>query len=96
MAPPGVVPVPQTVSGPPIGGAKSGINFNPNDPRKKGVLERWYHAVSPLLKSYYGTGGDLNVDENDPDGADRNMEFKPKFEIDKIRKKVLMAYKSIT
>lgn len=52
-----------TVSGPPIGGAKSGINFDPNDPRKKGVLERWYHAVSPLLKSYYGTGGDLNVDE---------------------------------
>ncbi|MCF1421151.1 Glu/Leu/Phe/Val dehydrogenase dimerization domain-containing protein [Mangrovimonas futianensis] len=52
-----------TVSGPPIGGAKSGINFDPNDPRKKGVLERWYQAVSPLLKSYYGTGGDLNVDE---------------------------------
>ncbi|MEJ1223069.1 Glu/Leu/Phe/Val dehydrogenase dimerization domain-containing protein [Sediminicola sp. 1XM1-17] len=52
-----------TVSGPSIGGAKSGINFNPNDPRKKGVLERWYRAVSPLLKSYYGTGGDLNVDE---------------------------------
>ncbi|MEQ8623416.1 MAG: Glu/Leu/Phe/Val dehydrogenase dimerization domain-containing protein [Vicingaceae bacterium] len=52
-----------TVSGPPIGGAKSGINFNPKDPRKKGVLERWYKAVAPLLKSYYGTGGDLNVDE---------------------------------
>ncbi len=52
-----------TVSGPAIGGAKSGINFNPHDPRKKGVLERWYHAVAPLLKSYYGTGGDLNVDE---------------------------------
>ena len=52
-----------TVSGPPIGGAKSGINFNPNDPRKKGVLERWYRAVAPLLKNYYGTGGDLNVDE---------------------------------
>ena len=52
-----------TVSGPPIGGAKSGINFNPHDPRKKGVLKRWYSAVAPLLKSYYGTGGDLNVDE---------------------------------
>jgi glutamate dehydrogenase/leucine dehydrogenase len=52
-----------TVSGPAIGGAKSGINFDPHDPRKKGVLERWYAAVSPLLKSYYGTGGDLNVDE---------------------------------
>ncbi|HEY1024427.1 MAG TPA: Glu/Leu/Phe/Val dehydrogenase dimerization domain-containing protein [Sphingobacteriaceae bacterium] len=52
-----------TVSGPPIGGAKSGINFDPADPRKKGVLERWYRAVIPLLKNYYGTGGDLNVDE---------------------------------
>lgn len=52
-----------TVSGPAIGGAKSGINFDPHDPRKKGVLERWYKAVSPLLKAYYGTGGDLNVDE---------------------------------
>lgn len=52
-----------TVSGPAIGGAKSGINFDPHHPDKKGVLERWYAAVSPLLKSYYGTGGDLNVDE---------------------------------
>src|SRR6187455_466130 len=52
-----------TVSGPPIGGAKSGINFDPNDPRKKDVLARWYSAVMPLLKYYYGTGGDLNVDE---------------------------------
>ena len=52
-----------TVSGPEIGGAKSGINFDPNDPRKRGVLKRWYKAVSPLLKFYYGTGGDLNVDE---------------------------------
>ena len=56
-----------TVSGPAIGGAKSGINFNPNDPRKRGVLERWYKAVTPLLKHYYGTGGDLNVD------ADRDV-----------------------
>ena len=52
-----------TVSGPPMGGAKSGINFDPNDPRKSGVLSRWYAAVMPLLKYYYGTGGDLNVDE---------------------------------
>lgn len=52
-----------SVSGPPIGGAKSGINFDPNDPRKEGVLRRWYAAVAPLLKSYYGTGGDMNVDE---------------------------------
>ena len=52
-----------TVAGPAIGGAKSGINFDPKDPRKEGVLERWYAAITPLLKNYYGTGGDLNVDE---------------------------------
>ena len=54
-----------TVSGPPIGGAKSGIDFDPRDPRRKGVLERWFKAVSPLLKNYYGTGGDLNVDQKE-------------------------------
>ena len=54
-----------SVSGPAIGGAKSGINFDPNDPRKKEVLERWYKVVAPILKSYYGTGGDMNIDEID-------------------------------
>ena len=50
-----------TISGPQIGGAKSGINFDPNDPRKKDVLYRWFKAIKPILKSYYGTGGDLNI-----------------------------------
>ncbi len=52
-----------SVCGPDIGGAKSGINFDPRDPRREEVLRRWYKAVLPLLKNYYGTGGDLNVDE---------------------------------
>ena len=52
-----------TVAGPPIGGAKSGINFDPADPRNNEVLKRWFKAAYPLLKHYYGTGGDLNVDE---------------------------------
>ncbi|MFZ4262205.1 Glu/Leu/Phe/Val dehydrogenase dimerization domain-containing protein [Sphingobacterium sp. HJSM2_6] len=52
-----------TVSGPAIGGAKSGINFDPQDPRKYEVLNRWFKVVTPLLKNYYGTGGDLNIDE---------------------------------
>ena len=52
-----------SVCGPAIGGAKSGINFDPSDPRRLEVLARWYRAVLPILKSYYGTGGDLNVDE---------------------------------
>lgn len=52
-----------TVSGPKIGGAKSGINFDPQHPKKAEVLKRWYKVIMPLLKNYYGTGGDLNIDE---------------------------------
>jgi glutamate dehydrogenase/leucine dehydrogenase len=50
-------------SGPDIGGGKSGIDFDPADPRRDGVLHRWFQAVSPYLHRCYGTGGDLNVDE---------------------------------
>jgi glutamate dehydrogenase/leucine dehydrogenase len=52
-----------SVCGPDIGGAKSGINFDPNHPKRQEVLRRWYRAALPILKNYYGTGGDLNVDE---------------------------------
>jgi glutamate dehydrogenase/leucine dehydrogenase len=52
-----------SVAGPQIGGAKSGINFDPKDPRKELVLNKWYKRVVPLLQNYYGTGGDMNVDE---------------------------------
>ena len=58
-----VMEVKFSVCGPSIGGAKSGINFDPSDPRRTEVLKRWYKAVFPLLKNYYGTGGDMNVDE---------------------------------
>ncbi|HSH44670.1 MAG TPA: Glu/Leu/Phe/Val dehydrogenase dimerization domain-containing protein, partial [Longimicrobiales bacterium] len=51
------------LAGPAIGGAKTGIDFDPGDPRKQEVLGRWYAAISPYLRDHYGTGGDLGVDE---------------------------------
>jgi len=51
-------------SGPPMGGAKSGIAFDPTDSRKADVLGRWFKAINPYLRSVYGTAGDLNVDES--------------------------------
>lgn len=51
------------LAGPAIGGAKSAIDFDPHDPRKHDVLRRWYRAIAPYLRTHYGTGGDLNVDE---------------------------------
>ncbi|MEJ2503479.1 MAG: Glu/Leu/Phe/Val dehydrogenase dimerization domain-containing protein [Gemmatimonadota bacterium] len=53
------------LAGPPIGGAKSGIDFDPRDPRKREVLRRWFRSIRPYLRDHYGTGGDLNVDEVD-------------------------------
>ena len=50
-------------SGPPIGGGKSGIRFDPSDPRRRDVIERWMKAIRPYLSTCYGTGGDVNVDE---------------------------------
>jgi len=52
-----------SISGPAIGGAKTGIDFDPGDPNKRDVLERWYRAAMPVLRDRYGTGGDLNIDE---------------------------------
>ncbi len=51
------------ISGPPIGGAKTGIDFDATDARKTAVLERWYRAIMPYLRERYGTGGDLGIDE---------------------------------
>ena len=50
-------------SGPPIGGGKSGLRFDPRDPRRRDVLKRWFAAIRPYMESCYGTGGDVNVDE---------------------------------
>ena len=38
------------VAGPDIGGGKSGIDFDPRDPRKEEVLKRWFKAAKPILK----------------------------------------------
>ncbi len=51
------------ISGPPIGGAKSGLDFDPDDPRKGEVLQRWFTAIRPYLENHYSTAGDLNVHE---------------------------------
>jgi glutamate dehydrogenase (NAD(P)+) len=50
-------------SGPAIGGGKSGIDFDSRDPRRLDVLTRWFRAMRPWLANCYGTGGDVNVDE---------------------------------
>ncbi|MFZ9034764.1 MAG: Glu/Leu/Phe/Val dehydrogenase dimerization domain-containing protein [Francisellaceae bacterium] len=50
------------LSGPAIGGAKTGIKLDPNHPQKYEILSRWYKAIAPILREYYGTGSDLNTD----------------------------------
>lgn len=42
-------------------GARSGINFDAQDPRGCVMLERWCWAVVPVRKNYRDTGSILNV-----------------------------------
>jgi glutamate dehydrogenase/leucine dehydrogenase len=51
-----------SVFGPAIGGAKSGIIMDPDDPNKDAVLKRWFEFIKPILQSSYGTAADLNTD----------------------------------
>jgi glutamate dehydrogenase/leucine dehydrogenase len=53
------------VAGPHIGGAKSVLNFDRADPRKREVLKRWFQHIGGHLKTCYGTGGDQNVHEDE-------------------------------
>ncbi len=51
------------ISGPEIGGAKTGIDYDfKNVQDKQAVLARWYKYILKELKTVYGTGGDQNVD----------------------------------
>lgn len=52
-----------TVSGPSIGGAKSGIRYDfKNNQDRLDVLGRWFAFIKNELQKCYGTGGDQNVD----------------------------------
>lgn len=50
-----------SVYGPHIGGAKSGIIMDPNDPNKYAVLKRWFEFIKHILLKHYGTAADLNT-----------------------------------
>jgi glutamate dehydrogenase (NAD(P)+) len=51
----------------PLGGAKGGIDFDPDDPRARGVLRRYLEAMLPLLQSRWAAGEDLGVRQDELD-----------------------------
>ncbi|MGI5995247.1 Glu/Leu/Phe/Val dehydrogenase dimerization domain-containing protein [Saccharomonospora viridis] len=48
----------------PVGGAKGGIDFDPKDPRARGVLERFCRAMRPWLEAHWVTAEDLGVPQH--------------------------------
>ncbi|WP_240519476.1 Glu/Leu/Phe/Val dehydrogenase dimerization domain-containing protein [Amycolatopsis antarctica] len=48
----------------PVGGAKGGIDFDPKDPRAKGVLTRFCQAMRPWLDASWVTAEDLGVPQH--------------------------------
>lgn len=53
----------------PMGGAKGGIDCDPYDPRAKGVLRRFLHAVRPYIETVWNMGEDLGLRQCDIDEA---------------------------
>ncbi|WP_344786207.1 Glu/Leu/Phe/Val family dehydrogenase [Gordonia caeni] len=51
----------------PVGGAKGGIDFDPKDPRAKGVLTRFCDAMRPYLDNHWVTAEDLGVSQQSID-----------------------------
>jgi glutamate dehydrogenase (NAD(P)+) len=51
----------------PLGGAKGGIDFDPDDPRALDVLRRYLEAMLPLLQSRWAAGEDLGVRQDELD-----------------------------
>lgn len=49
------------LSGLPINGAKSGIDYDPASPGKREAVYRFIGALMPFLKTYYSMGSDLNT-----------------------------------
>jgi glutamate dehydrogenase (NAD(P)+) len=48
----------------PVGGAKGGIDFDPKDPRARGVLTRFCQAMRPWLDAHWVTAEDLGVPQS--------------------------------
>src|SRR5690606_5764401 len=45
----------------PLGGAKGGIDYDPDDPDAKGVLERYLVAMRALIERHWNFGEDMGV-----------------------------------
>jgi glutamate dehydrogenase (NAD(P)+) len=45
----------------PVGGAKGGIDFDPESPEAPGVLERFVQSFLPVLQTMWVTGDDLGI-----------------------------------
>ncbi len=45
------------------GGAKGGIDIDPQDPEARGMLVRFYTAMRPLLETYWATAEDMGVSQ---------------------------------
>ncbi|WP_432164623.1 Glu/Leu/Phe/Val dehydrogenase dimerization domain-containing protein [Streptomyces sp. bgisy031] len=53
----------------PLGGAKGGIDCDPQDPQAYGVLVRYLRAMRPYIESFWTTGEDLGLTQDLVDRA---------------------------
>jgi glutamate dehydrogenase (NAD(P)+) len=62
-----------TLTDPHIGGAKCGLDIDPDRPDKLIVMQRFYDYIKPFLLSCYVTGPDLNTNEEEVIACTRSL-----------------------
>lgn len=62
-----------TLTDPHIGGAKCGIDYDPAQPDKLIVMQRFYQYIKPFLMNCYVTGADLNTNEDEIIACTRSL-----------------------
>ena len=56
-----------TMLGVDIGGAKTGIRFDPSSPRRRQVMERFFQHIRPIAETMYAFGPDMNTTSKELD-----------------------------
>lgn len=62
-----------TLTDPHIGGAKCGIDYDPAQPDKLIVMQRFFEYIKPFLMNCYVTGADLNTNEDEIIACTRSL-----------------------
>ncbi|MCK9481535.1 MAG: hypothetical protein M0R38_07240 [Bacteroidia bacterium] len=67
------IEVRNTISGPPVGGAAIGLDFDRNDTRYQSIFDRFFKVLAPIVKSYCGLDAGENISSDEIEAQSNKM-----------------------